>query len=176
MEKKDTLKSLLGIGQEQIAVLLGITRSQWAMYEIGKRNLPLHAALELTKILHYMQRNDFKSIETLHFVKEEEEKIPELLKKEVQLNRYKVMALDKKIETAQKLRDQSLTALRLAEYLDNHANNERAAIMNTPIRSRAMDMLKKNNEIIRKHTLDKETLTLRNAAIAKILKAPDMSA
>lgn len=54
MKHKKSLKETLGIPQEELAALLGVTRSQLSMYESGKRELPLTAIIELTGMLTYM--------------------------------------------------------------------------------------------------------------------------
>ena len=53
-EEKNTLKSVIGIAQKEIAVILGITRSHCAMCAAGKRSLPLQAKQELTRIQQYI--------------------------------------------------------------------------------------------------------------------------
>ena len=50
MEKTDNIRSLLGLSQENLALLLKVSRSQIAMYELGKRNLPVHA-MEMLAIM-----------------------------------------------------------------------------------------------------------------------------
>lgn len=55
MKPKEKIRSLLGITQIEMAMLLKISRAQWSMYESGKRNLPLPAQLMMAKMLAYMQ-------------------------------------------------------------------------------------------------------------------------
>lgn len=45
MKSHNNLRELLGIKQDDLALLLKVTRSQLAMYESGKRDLP--AAVKL---------------------------------------------------------------------------------------------------------------------------------
>ncbi len=44
--------------QEDMAMLLQINRSQWAMYTTGKRDLPVAAKLKLAEILGFLQQKD----------------------------------------------------------------------------------------------------------------------
>ncbi|SCX84290.1 helix-turn-helix domain-containing protein [Flavobacterium caeni] len=60
MKKQNALRNLLGITQQEMAVLLNVNRSQWSMYEGGNRDLPAHAAQLLTEILMHTQSPDFK--------------------------------------------------------------------------------------------------------------------
>ena len=48
MEKNSTIQELLGISQENMAMILQITRTQWSMYVLGKRSLPV-AVVDLVK-------------------------------------------------------------------------------------------------------------------------------
>ena len=54
MKKEDTICPLLGIRQEDMAMLLGITRAQWSMYESGKRDLPTNASILFSEMLAHV--------------------------------------------------------------------------------------------------------------------------
>jgi transcriptional regulator with XRE-family HTH domain len=54
--EKIKIRELLGMKQEEIALLLEITRSQWAMYETGKRDLPTAAKLKLAEMLAFAKK------------------------------------------------------------------------------------------------------------------------
>ena len=58
MKKNYTIRALLGITQEDLAMLLGVSRGQWSMYEIGKRDLPLPAQQLLADMLVYVNSPD----------------------------------------------------------------------------------------------------------------------
>lgn len=170
MKDKDTFKKLLGITQEEIARILDITRSQWSMYEIGERSLPLSAALEFTKMLQYIQKNYSKEIEIEYSSKEYEKQVYNQLKKEMKNNRYKLDGLNKKIEQAQRFYDDGLAALLVAEYLDTQPETERVTSVKKLIHCKAMAKLRKNNELLYKFNLDTQILQLRNAVIEKEIK------
>ena len=53
MENDKKIRTLLGMKQEDMDMLLRVNRSQWVMYEIGKRDLPLVAQLKLTEMLAF---------------------------------------------------------------------------------------------------------------------------
>ncbi len=57
MIKKENIRILLGISQENLAHILKVSRSQLAMYEIGKRNLPVHALEILSEMLVALKNN-----------------------------------------------------------------------------------------------------------------------
>ena len=56
MKNTFPLRSLLGLTQNDMAQLLGIGRSQWAMFETGKRDLPTPAKLLLAEMMHSAQQ------------------------------------------------------------------------------------------------------------------------
>jgi transcriptional regulator with XRE-family HTH domain len=170
MKDKDTFKKILGISQKEIATILDITRSQWSMYEIGKRNLPLSATLEFTKMLKYIQENDSKEIEINYSSEEYEKQAYDQLKKEMKKNMYELDGLNIKIEQAQRFYDDGLAALRVVEYLETQPENERIANVKKLIQCKAIVKLQKNNELLRKHNLDRQLLQLRNAVIEKEIK------
>lgn len=47
--------------QEDMAMLLQVTRSQWSMYEIGERDLPFVAQEKLVKMIAFIQHSGEKS-------------------------------------------------------------------------------------------------------------------
>lgn len=51
MKKMDGMSKSLGLTQEQLAMLLGITRSRVSLFELGLRPLPAPAAQRLKEIL-----------------------------------------------------------------------------------------------------------------------------
>jgi transcriptional regulator with XRE-family HTH domain len=170
MKEKNNLKSVLGISQEDMAIVLGITRSHCAMIEARKRDLPLNGLQELANILQYTKGEHFNDTEIQSLIKEEELRIQKIFEQEMELNKYKIHVLSKKIEKAERLRNESLAALRLAEYLDTQTDNPRTVGMSEVIKPAAMQTLKRNNELLRKHTISKETLIQQSKIFEKELK------
>ena len=162
MKEKNTLRSLLGIAQEEIAIVLGISRSHCAMYGTKKRSLLLHAKLELVKILRYTEKREFKDKEIQSFISQEVLRMQKAFEKEMQLNVYKIHVLEKKIKKVERLCNESLAALRLSEYLDTQTDNERTVGMSQIIKTEAMEVFKRNTELLRKYTVSQETLKLQN--------------
>jgi transcriptional regulator with XRE-family HTH domain len=48
------LRKLLGITQEEAAMLLGISKAQISMYEVGQRDLPTHALVKLATLSNHV--------------------------------------------------------------------------------------------------------------------------
>lgn len=175
MKEKNTLKSLLGIEQEDIAIVLGISRSHLAMYGIGKRSLPLHAKEEFIKILQFFKNKQLENKEMENFMRGEELYMRTIFEKEIQLNEYKIHVLGKKIKKTERLRNENLMALRLADYLDVQTDNARTAGMGKTIRSIAMEAFKRNNALLLKYVVRKETLEQQSKIIAMELNKDSFS-
>jgi transcriptional regulator with XRE-family HTH domain len=69
MNHKTSIREILGITQEKLAILIGVSRSQLSLYEIGKRSLPRNATINLAEILKLVnqktehENNDLKNNE-----------------------------------------------------------------------------------------------------------------
>lgn len=55
MKKRNSLRTALNLKQEDIAMLLGVSRAHWGMYEIGKRDLPPRASQLLFEMLETLE-------------------------------------------------------------------------------------------------------------------------
>jgi transcriptional regulator with XRE-family HTH domain len=170
MKAKDTFKKLLGLSQEEMAIILGITRTQWSMYEIGKRNLPSAAAVEFSKLLHYIQENHSKEMEMPDFMKEEEKRVYGQLGKDIQKNEYKLNRLTKKMERAQLLYEDAFAALQVVAYLESQPKNEKITTIKNVIQQKTRVGLMRQKEILRKHSHDIEVLQLQNTLLKNKMK------
>ena len=56
MKNKSNIRALTGMSQENLALLLQVSRSQIAMFETGKRNLPIQAMEKLALLLTLSQK------------------------------------------------------------------------------------------------------------------------
>ncbi|MFC7772484.1 helix-turn-helix domain-containing protein [Flavobacterium sp. GCM10027622] len=170
MKEKDSLTKILGISQGELAIILGVTRTQWSMYELGQRKLPPHAVFELNSILHYIQKNGAKKMPVQDFMIEEEQGFYDLLHKKMLENELIGEKLDRNIEKAQLLYEEGLAALRLVEYLEAQPENKRTATIQNVIQCRARARLKRNQKLLKKYQHDKELLQLQNTFIKKEMK------
>ena len=114
MKNQYTVTTLLGLNQENAAMLLGISRSQWSMYESGKRNLPLAAKNLLAAILEHLQmpeaiakRSEFIDNDATH------QQYEQLLRE----NEYQRLLVAKKITATGKKRDIQFRRVQLANFL-----------------------------------------------------------
>lgn len=112
----------------------------------------------------------FTDQELQSFMKNEEQCMREIFEKEIQWNEYKIHVLGKKIKKAERLRNESLVALRLSEYLATQTDNKRIAGMSQVIKTEAMEVIQRKNQLLGKYTLSKETLQHQNILLEMELK------
>jgi transcriptional regulator with XRE-family HTH domain len=106
---KPTCKEL-GLKQEELAVLLNISKGQLAMFETGKRDLPIAAMQKLAPMLQFVQEESLKSgsAEVMKFQAADKKKVLAHLLKE---NQYKQKLLERKLEIAEKKFQSNCTAM-----------------------------------------------------------------
>ena len=119
MRKEAAICAMLGLNQHDIAMLLGVSRSQWAMYETGKRGLPSAATQLLAVLLTHVQPALIKG-----------KRIPEVdqpVKRQQQLerllreNEYQQMAVERKLAAARKKQQSTARLLQLVLFLNNNS-------------------------------------------------------
>ncbi len=64
MKDELTLQQLLCLKQDDIAMILQVTRAKWSMYVSGKRNLPAEAKLKLAEIINFVNQNQNNFLES----------------------------------------------------------------------------------------------------------------
>lgn len=170
MKKKQALKSILGIPQEELATLLGISRGHLSMYESGKRDLPLPALLELTHMLTYVQKAATGS--ESHSLKIKETKqLQKQLEKDLQDTTYLHQRTDKRLLIMEKLRQEGFCALQLADYLFAKGD-KKSTVMSEYIKNNALRQLEKNSEVaIERLKIKKLTLEQRGQELERRIKS-----
>ncbi|MGH2665819.1 hypothetical protein [Flavobacterium sp.] len=142
--KNNTIRKLLGFTQEEISIVLSITRSQWSMYEIGQRDLPLAAKKELTAILLYLQKTKEISKVKKEFLALEQTKIEEWLLKELRNIEYKKQLLSKKIDAMENKRVECFAALDTIYFLEEQNLDANTSLLQH-IKRKALDTLNNNS-------------------------------
>ncbi|GAA4771110.1 MULTISPECIES: hypothetical protein [Flavobacterium] len=169
MKKRTEVKNMLGLTQNEMAMALGITRSQWTMCKSGQRDLPLDALQQFSVLLQGVQKE--KTSKTVqHFIKEEQHKTNEKLKEAYENTQIKLSRVQKEINTIEKQRTESFAALKTAEFLENHDDKFGLA---SSIRARAIKSLHKYSLYkLEKLQLQKENFELlKNKLIKRIHQA-----
>ena len=172
MKKSETLRNILGgITQEELAMLLGITRGQLSMHEIGRRDIPLPAKEKLADILTTLHKNKSISAYSNSIIKTEKKIAYEWLKKECKELEYKVLLLDRKIEKVMQVRKEAFKALEVVQYLESKNAYPHEQSLAKTIKKRVEKTLKKQNlQHLYELQLKKETLEMLKLQIEKKLK------
>ena len=170
MQKGKTISKLLGIKQEELAMLLKVNKSQLAMYETGKRGLPLTAMQQLAQMLQFIQEESLKlgSAEVLKVQAEQNKKVLEQLVKE---NQYKQKLLERKLEIAENKYHSNVAAMQLMRFLETDAKKKEVPAdgLIKIIGAKAKSELRKNGwGVVAKFQIQKEVLLAEEKMLLKM--------
>jgi len=134
------VSAILGISQENLANLLHVSRSQIAMYELGKRSLPVPAMEKLATMLTLLQDKSTKREVKKNNAVEEQN----LLKKLLLKNSHQQLIIERKIIAIKKKQKALVTSKKLiAHLLKNESKmkkNEFAVIKSIEVKSKNQDI------------------------------------
>jgi transcriptional regulator with XRE-family HTH domain len=121
MKKEQTIREMLGLTQDDLALLLQVNRSQLAMYEIGQRDLPRAAKEQILDMLTFINDNASASVENETYMiaqkLQKEKKLSSLLLK----NKHQQGIVEKKITAFEKKFQANLRAIKLVGYIEDQA-------------------------------------------------------
>lgn len=145
MKKDTTFKSSLLLSQEEIALLLGIKRSQYAMYEIGKRDLPTAALLKLSKLTNYADTLSQLTKREFPYHKIQQAKKQELLLKQIKNNKFEQLLVEKKIKQLQHNYQKAERTIQLVTlFKEKEVLTDKDAVILENIQNKALALLDKN--------------------------------
>lgn len=113
MKKRTIFKDPVLISQDQMANLLGINRSQWAMYSIGQRGLSVEGRIKLEQLITTLNQVSFFKKEQLAQEKIQEEEWQKLLQNMQKENKFKQLQLQKKLRVMEEKHHTALNTLHL---------------------------------------------------------------
>jgi len=171
MQKTKTVSKLLGLKQEELAMLLKVSKGQLAMYETFKRELPVSALLSLVPMFQFLkeERLESGSAEILKAQQEQQKKVWEHLLKE---NKYFQTEVSKKLEMAERKYQSNMSAIHLMQFLQNEATKkgETPDALLELIEGRAASDLRKNNwGVVTKYQMELEFLQAQEKILLKKL-------
>lgn len=167
MEKDNNIKSLLGLSQEEAAMLLGITRMQWAQFITGRRDIPVAAKLKLAEVLSTIQKNKTNPQEVNKLIETEKKIAQEGLHQELKAIKLKELQLERKIKKTDEVRKEAFSALQVVAYLESKKENSLAKF----IKTRAKNTLNKHSlQHLQELQLKKESLEMLKLQIEEKLK------
>jgi transcriptional regulator with XRE-family HTH domain len=120
MEKDKKIREYLGMKQEDMALLLQVTRTQWSMYEIGERDLPLAAKNQLASMLAFIHQTEMASTENFPHLELQQAKIKKVYEDQKLVNAHRQMMVARKLELVTKKYEDAMTGLKFIRFLELH--------------------------------------------------------
>lgn len=127
MKKQNTIRTLLGVTQEDIAMLLGVSRGQWSMYEIGRRDLPLAAKQLLAELLTHLQSPETINKGLSQFIQQDPQKL-QLLERLLCENKYQQLRIARKITALEKKHAAKLKTLQVVDFITHRPQHKSAFV------------------------------------------------
>jgi transcriptional regulator with XRE-family HTH domain len=124
MKKTTTITSLLGLSQDYMAMLLKVTRTQWSMYELGKRDIPLESKRLLAEMIGFLKMGETEA-KTLPHLDHQQEAAREQLEKSLKDNHHQLYEITQKIATAQERYIRNTKAVQLSAYLSSRPETQK---------------------------------------------------
>lgn len=162
MRKGKPICKELGLKQEELAVLLNISKGQLAMFETGKRELPTSAMLLLAPMLQFVQEESLKS-GSAEMLKSQAVLKKKVLAQLLKENQYKQKLLERKLEIAENKYQANKTAIELMRFLEKEATKKEDSPNGLVklIERRAATELEQNSwEVVAKLQIQKEVLLM----------------
>ncbi|WP_136667660.1 helix-turn-helix transcriptional regulator [Flavobacterium sp. H122] len=122
MASSSDFRNALGISQEEAAMLLGVSRSQFSLFELGKRSLPTKAMVAYVEMWSYVQEKAKLDVDKNTHTALDKEKIKIALEAQLAEMQYKQKFLQKKIVATEVKYKKAQAALHLVDYLRNKSN------------------------------------------------------
>jgi hypothetical protein len=144
--KKDQIfpKSLL-LSQEETAILLGIHRSQWAMYEINQRSLPTDATIRLADLLTIVNELSLEGFENRPLLQPQRAEKEKMLRAQIASNQLKQLRLQRKLaRVAHKFQEAAHTLLLVEVYKEKEPFSDLATMVLHTMQTKALAALQRN--------------------------------
>ncbi|MCW3093131.1 MAG: hypothetical protein JWP81_4200 [Ferruginibacter sp.] len=125
MKTTKSLREKFALSQAQMAEYLSTTRSRLSLYEIGKRDLPVHALVKLSEMEVFLHNSSQRKSISPH-VKLHEEKTTELLEYLLIEQRYQAALAKRKLVAIKEVYAQKLLMLDLLDYFRTRDDNASA--------------------------------------------------
>ena len=167
MKKDKIFKSLL-LSQEDIAMLLGITRSQWAMYEIRQRDIPSTAKLKLATLLKQVNALSKEAKKEWPYQKSQEALKQKMLLDQLEDNKLEQLRVQRKLDQLERNYKEAENTIQFVTFLkEKESLSELDALVLNTVQNKALTTLEKNGM----HLQTKQQLKLNVlVALTKVLE------
>jgi transcriptional regulator with XRE-family HTH domain len=146
MDNTMNIKNLLGMKQEYMSMLLQVTRSQWSMYVLGKRDLPFAAKLKLAEMLGFLQQKNVDTKKKFQDDKAQNLKIAQFLKSQQLANTNMQTITKQKLKAIEQKYEIAVTAIQFIDFLETNSEKPTAAyqLLLQTIKQNAESEIEKN--------------------------------
>jgi transcriptional regulator with XRE-family HTH domain len=170
--KRETIRAMLGLTQQEMAMLLNVSRGQWSMYESNRRNLPLAASLRLGEMIVYMLSPESKALKNLPDTDKVDNEIKKGLEKRLKENDYQQQVITRKIERAQQKLEQYIKAAELMHFINSPAQIKKAIVPQIIPSTTAVAIInyRKYTQEVRLLQLDLELLQGQQQVLQKAMR------
>lgn len=170
MKSNSSIRTLLGISQADLAHLLKVHRSQLAMFETGKRDLPREAKLLLAPMLEQAANaTQKKTPEEKRFDLEKQEYLEELLNE----NEFQRLQMDRRLHYIRSSNEKHVGILKLTSHMEKSAKfcDEHYTGLIQSIRYKAEYGLSKYSPVqVLKYEIKAEMLELEKLLLQELIQ------
>jgi transcriptional regulator with XRE-family HTH domain len=128
MDKPGTIRELLGLTQQELALVLNLSRTQVAKYELGTRDLPIASKYLLAELLQLVQSPELVAKNLPPLLQEDYKKKEQLLERLLKENDYQLELMARKINATEKRVTARIKALQVTAYLSQRQADQGPAI------------------------------------------------
>jgi predicted transcriptional regulator len=150
MKKQNIFKEALLVSQEDMAILLGVSRSQWSMYTIGQRGLSTQGKVKLEQMVRSVNQVSFSKEEKLPQEVLQESEIKKVLENLLLDNKLNQLQFQKKLS---QMEEKFQLALNTLHFVINLQAKKSKWNANEPV----LQVLKmKANKVLKANGLPKQ--------------------
>ena len=152
MKKKPVFNMPLLLSQEEMAMLLGVTRSQWSMYVLGQRGLPSSEVGKFADFLLLINEISSAAPDQPALLLSEEQERKYLLSKHLKDNQRQLLKLQKELKKMEEKFQAALNTLQLVALLKNQTTTLKAnATFIAVLQSKASKAIQVNSRPSQEH-------------------------
>ena len=124
MKKEPKIREQLGITQNDMAMYLQVSRSQLALFETNKRDLPSQARLKLATIEQFLNQLRFNTAVSAEINTNIQEKMIQFLNHQEMVHQHKQELMQRKLDKIKQRYQQCLQLLEVVSFLQNDTNKQ----------------------------------------------------
>lgn len=173
MQKRTTIREQLGVTQEELALLLKVTRSQLAMYELGKRDLPVVAKKQLSELLLYVMEQSATTKVAKRLKKEETLLKKSIVEELLHTNILQQLKVDRALEQLEKKLKEGQASLNLIAFLEKKTakKEQQTDLVLESIKTKSLKVVDQSNlAVVTKLQIQQEVLEAEKKVLERFLQ------